>query len=46
MLLQTSNHLKGKICKYQKFKKETLEILEDLVFWFKRDLVQNLLEHI
>ena len=32
--------------KYEKVKKENLEILEDLVFWFKRDLMQNLLGYI
>ena len=42
MLLQTSKHLKEKIWKYQKVEKENLEILEDLVLWFKRDLAQNL----
>ena len=42
MLLQTRKHLKEKIWKYQKVEKENLEILEDLVLWFKRDLAQNL----
>ena len=42
MLQQTSKHLKEKIWKYQKVEKENLEILEDLVLWFKRDLAQNL----
>ena len=46
MLQQTSKHLKDKIWKYQKVKKENLEMLEDLVLWFKRDLVQNLKEYI
>ena len=46
MLQQTSKYLKDKMWKYQKVEKENLEILEDLVLWFKRDSVQNLKEYI
>ena len=48
MLLQTSKHLKGKFGNIKKSKKKEKkkEILENFVFWFKRGLVQNLLEHI
>ena len=37
MLLQTSKHLKRKIWKYWKFKKENLEILEHLFILVQKE---------